>query len=515
MKMALDLKNHGKEYAKVFLWTFLFGIFVHIFGLVNTLSNYDDIIIQPTGVGTSLVLGRWFLRTLDVLTTSLVINYNVPWINGTIFIFLISLSAVLVVSTLGIEKRLYALLVGFAMVSFPAATSVMFFKYTTIYYGLSLLFAAAAVWLSAKWKYAFPCSVLLLALSLGIYQAYFPVAVTLYLLLLIKQALDEDSSFVQLVKRGVYYLVTLAAGLVLYFVILDAYLEAVGNELVSYQGLSTMGDSALSEYPRLIIQCLKDFFMMPVNGYCALATGRILKGSYLVLGAISILLLALSVIKRRKTPLKALSLALFVLLLPIGINLISIMSPDSDIYTIMVYPFVFVLCLPLLLLSGLEKAGAVRGMLAKLLGPAAVIFISFIVLMNSYYANVNYSSLHYSNRQVENYFNSVLTQAHMTEGYDTGKKWVILGQVEHKFFNVREWGKPHIYGGNADAATLANAYSNAYWMQHYMGHNVPFANVVESAAVAKLPEVAAMPTWPDYGSIKVVDEYLVIKLGEQ
>ena len=515
MKMALDLKNHGKEYAKFFLWTFLFGIFVHIFGLVNTLSNYDDIIIQPTGVGSSLVLGRWFLRTLDILTTSLGINYNLPWLNGAVFIFFIALSAVLVISVLGIEKRLYALIVGFAMVSFPAVTSVMFFKYTTIYYGLSLLFAAAAVWLSTKWKYAFPCSVLLLALSLGIYQAYFPVAVTLYLLLLVKQALDEEASFVQLVKRGVYYLATLVAGLVLYFVILNAYLAAVGNELVSYQGLSTMGAISLSQYPRFIAECVKNFFLMPVNGYCALATGRILKGSYLVLGAISIFLLALSIIKRRKTPLKALSLALFALLLPIGINLISVMSPDSDIYTIMVYPFVFVLCLPLLLLSGLEKAGAVRGIPTKLLGTGAVFFVSLIVAMNTYYANVNYSSIYYANRQVENYFNSVLTQVHMTEGYDTGKKWVILGQVDNKFFNVREWGKPHIYGGNTDAAGLANAYSRVFWMHNYMGHTAPYANDTESAAVAKLPEVSAMPTWPDYGSIKVVDEYLVIKLGEQ
>lgn len=512
--MTFRLNHQKKEAAKTLIWIFLFGILVHIYGLVNTLSNYDDIIIQPTGVGTSIIVGRWFLRTLDVLTSTLGINYNLPWINGILFIFLASLSSLLVISALGIGKQTYALLIGFAMVSFPAVTSAMFFKYTVPYYGLSLFFAAAAVWLTVKWKHAFPFSVVLLALSLGLYQAYFPVAVTLFLLILIKHSFDETITFSALVKRSFYFLATLAAGLIVYFVVLKLYLSAVNNELISYQGLSDVGSVSISEYPHFVLECVKNFFLMPLNGYCNLATGRLLKGSYLVLGGLSLLLIMISLIKIRKNVFKCIAFSFFCLLLPVGINLISIMSPDSDIYTIMVYPFVFVLCLPVVLVNELYAKTDKSSKLTTLLSTGTVFFASLIVAMNAYYANVNYSSLFYANRQVENYFSSITTQVHMTEGYDTSKKWALLGDVDNKYFNAREWGKPHIYGGNVDAAYLANAYSRIYWMQNYLGHTGNYASEWELAELAKLPEIVEMPTWPDYGSIKITDEYVIIKLGE-
>ena len=42
-------------------YNFVAGIIIHLFGLVNVLQNYDNIIVQPIGHGISLFSGRWFL----------------------------------------------------------------------------------------------------------------------------------------------------------------------------------------------------------------------------------------------------------------------------------------------------------------------------------------------------------------------------------------------------------------------------------------------------------------------
>ena len=70
--------------------TFVAGIIIHLFGLVNVLQNYDNIIVQPIGHGISLFSGRWFLFILGKAVRILFGEYNLPWVNGIIFILYIS-----------------------------------------------------------------------------------------------------------------------------------------------------------------------------------------------------------------------------------------------------------------------------------------------------------------------------------------------------------------------------------------------------------------------------------------
>lgn len=70
-----------------------------------------------------------------------------------------------------------------------------------------------------------------------------------------------------------------------------------------------------------------------------------------------------------------------------------------------------------------------------------------------------------------------------------------------------------MYGGKG--STYINAYSRNRWIQQYFGYKIPIANEETVRKLKKQPEVKEMPCWPDSGSIKVIDDTVVIKLQNE
>lgn len=491
---------------------FVFGLLVHMFSLTNVLHNGDDINVQPQGVGSTLGSGRWLLFLLSRLGEGIPGNYNLPWVNGFLFILLLSVAAGFVVSIYNIKSITASMLMSAAMVSFPSVTCTLFFKFTSPQYGLGIIFAVTAVWVLAKWRYGFPISALLCALSMGIYQAFFPFIVSIILLLLIQYSLQKDSTLISIIKRGFYYLSALVAGLALYFLILKIMLKVEQLELLDYQGISSMGNISLLEMPRLILKAIKEFLLLPFRDYCNLATSPLLRWSYLLLGIVSIIIGCLLIIQNRKNIWETLAIVLLCFLFPLGVNLIVLMGA-TYIYANMLYSFVTVLFAPFVLLDLFSPKKMLLDKVQQVAKVIIGVIVSVIILLNSYFANVNYTAMYYANRQVENFYNSISTQVHLTEGYDLSKKWAFIGYANNTFFNRSDWAGEHYYGTNVPAAALINQYSGKDWVYNYLGHFYRYTTQAEIDALAQMPEVQEMPFWPNYGSIKIIDDYVVIKLS--
>lgn len=67
-----------------------------------------------------------------------------------------------------------------------------------------------------------------------------------------------------------------------------------------------------------------------------------------------------------------------------------------------------------------------------------------------------------------------------------------------------------IYGGNA--RYLVNSYARNKFINAYMGFDIPMAKQERVEELSALSEIQQMPYYPDDGSIKVIDDILVIKL---
>lgn len=512
MKIRIEFFNKPKWFAAI--TAFIFGIAMHLFGLVNSLHNYDDIAVLPEGYGTGLASGRWFLTVLGDFIQKHWGNYNLPLFNGVVFIIFIAASATFFVSTFNLKSRKSSALIGLLFVSFPTATATLFFKYTATYYGLSIFLAVLAVWILEKYKYGFLFSGLFTAISLGIYQAYIPITVGMFVLLLIKRVLEEDVKFFPTIRRGIYYCCNIIAGLLLYYLFLHLCLSYYDMELGSYQGVNEMGKLSISELPLLIWSAFKSFCMLPINDYCNLAQTSLLKILYLVLGVLTIFLIGFILIAKKKK----ISIVLLTLLLcavfPIAVNLIVIMCYDSYIYTLMVYAFVLVLCVPLIVFETLPSITGVLSKVKNILWKTIVIALSIVILNYSYLANVNYSALYFSNRQIENYLNSMVVQVRMTEGFDTDKKWAIIGNLEDPLLN-NWWQYVPTYAGNANVYRLFNSYSRSAWIKNYFGYSIPWADEQTISDIQETEEFNNMSVWPNEGSIKVIGDTVVIKLQDQ
>lgn len=494
-------------------FSFIAGIITHLFGLINTLHNYDDICMQPYGYGTGITSGRWFLTILGNIAELAESTYNLPLVNGILFLILLAVSAGFVVSTLNIRSKVFAVLIGMLFTVFPSVTATFFFRYTVPYYGIAILLSVLAAWVMHKCKYALLLSACFTALSLGIYQAYAPITIGLFVLMLLQYTLSGNHNLFSIIRRGIYYCASLILGLLLYFLILKMLLAASGNYLSSYQNVDKMGQINLSAFPNLLWEAFSALCRLPRVNYCGLATTRLLKLMYFIMGGYSLLLICYLFITTVKKPLTILAAALLCGLFPIAVNFIVIMCPDSIIYTIMVYGFVLVPCFPLVMYECLPSSTDATHIIKKLLYNGIAFVVSVMILFYSYEANISYSALYYGNRQTENYLAALVTQTRMTEGFTYDKKWAFIGDIQDPLLSS-PWEYETRYGGNQHTKLLLNSYSRTNWINNYIGYTLPQATNEDISQLIQNEEVRAMPCWPNQGSIKVIEDSVVIKFQE-
>jgi hypothetical protein len=506
--------QQSPEWAAM-MGTLLAAMAAHGFALFNILHNYDNILQQPNGYGAGVTSGRWLLSLLgDFIQNRLHMGYNLTTINGLLYIVLIAVSAAFVVNYLEIRNKVSSALVGCLMATFPTVGATMIFRFTAPYYGISLLLSVLAAWIVEKKRFGVILSAVCLAFSMGIYQAYPPVTISLFVLVLLRDALKEDAGLTKLIRRGVLYCAALALGVALYFLCSKLTLALYAVELDTYQGISSMGKISLSRLPRLLLKAWFSAALFSVRDYCDLAATPLLRISWTLLIVLILVLVAYILLKKKTMPLLATFCVLMGLLFPLAVNFIVIMCPDSTIYTIMVYSFVLIGCAPFMLLECLPKQTPDKN---RLLSRIAGILAAVVVFCNSYDTNLNYTAIYYANRQVENYFSGLFAQMRMTEGYTPEKTWVFLGDQiqDRKFYNI--WNLEPIYGGfvgNSASGLLNASYSVNTWIHNYIGYETCYADTEVEKMLLEDPRVMEMPCWPSQGSIQVVDDYLVVKFQE-
>ena len=532
--MWSKIKIPDKNYNIAFFSALLFGLFVHLFGMVNTLHNYDDIAILPFGFGTAIPSGRWFLGVLGGIYHFFFGSYNLPFFNGFFCLVFVALSARCLVQIFDVRSRRISAAMGFLFAVFPATTSILFFKYTAIYYGFALYLSvlAAKLLIHPRSKGSFFLSALFTVLSLGIYQAYLPVTVTILLVHLVGRALDSrEEGAKKIWLSGLMYGLNLLLALIAYRLIVDGIIN-IANYIIenhydwveafsygtkvekisleTYQGINQMGQMSIEKFFGALWSSIKTFYLLPFCDYCCLAQNIVLRCLYplFYLFSTALVLFTLKVKKPRFSA--VMTTILLWLVYPIAVNLITVMCPDSDIYTLMVFSFVMVSCTPLLLWDKAPSVSSAR--VQKGARRTLGIAILLMIFCYSLLTNLNYSVMYYQNRQIENYAAALMTQIRMTDGYDASKQPVLVGKINDPQFKS-PWDDVPTYGIHYTAQDIMNKYSGKSWFSNYIGAEVKW----DDSTAKKLRKTEAfqtMPCWPAQGSVKVIDNYVVVKFQE-
>lgn len=507
--MIIDTKKLNQPEWVAALSAFFGGLLVHLFGLVNILHNTDSINYQFTGYGTGASSGRWLLQFLGDFLMKHRMNYNLCLFNGLLFIAFIALSSAVIVSLFHIKHRQIAALLGLVLVSFPTVCSTMLYKFTSAFYGLAFFLSVLAVWILPRWKTAgILISACLTTLSLAIYQAYLPVTVSLFILQLFLEALETDHTFLTLLRKGVYACLAILLGLLFYFICTKLILSDLNLSLNTYQGINNMGKISLKQIPALIVRTYSSYFNLALDNYCNLSPNRLLNLSYGYLMVIHPIILIAALFQKHKKNATCIFVLLLWLIFPIAVNLIELMCPDSRIYTLMIFGCVTVSLAPLILLQTLPMKYKSVQILSRI--TAWVVLI--MIVGNAYFTNLTYTKTYYVNRQVENYFSTLITQVRMTKDFTPELKWAFIGDLSDPLID-NPWQAVTVYGGANSTDETLSSYSWKRWFRAYQGYAFEMADNDKITELMQTPIYQAMPCWPAEGSIKVIDDVIIIKFS--
>ena len=512
--MSYFNKNIKKEWIKTPQFSaaavaFLYGTAVHAFSLNNVLQNHDNIASQPGGYGTGVELGRWFLEVLGRILEIVGLNYNLPSVNGMLYIMILSLTAALLVCVLKVNSKKNAALIGALFISFPTVSATMIYRFTTVFYGIGTLLAVMAVWVLRRYRWGVLLSAVLVMLSMGIYQAYAPLTIALFVLVLILEGLRGEADAKTLVIHGLYDCLALLLGLLMYFAGTKLAVWMKGVSLNEYQGVNTMGLISLSQMPQLLIKAFKSVCLLPVQDYCGVANRAVMRIAYLLLGMITVVMTGKIFVRKTRKVGTAVIICLLYVAFLLAVGFVEVMVPNGWIYTLMVYSYCLLACAPVVISECLsdEKKHRRGDAVCK---KAASILAAMLVMFYGYYANVNYMAAYYAGEQVENYLSGVVIRTTMTEGYTVDKQWVFIGEIEDALLGT-SWKDEITYTGIGFTEYLLNQYSRNDWIEHYIGYQIPVADEQTLQMLKNSNAVRNMPCYPDAGSVKVLGDNVVIK----
>ncbi len=522
-----DEKKYEKDYRifdendkAIFIATVVLMLIAHGFCFLNIMFSHDSLTFYDTTGFWKVALGRWLYPSLLHMRQE-----ATPWLMGVLSILYVSLSVVLVSKTFELNK-VQGICVGVLFATNNTLTSLFCnYIYDADADCLALLAACFAVYAFKKFPGVFNIIVpaVSLVVCLSLYQAYICVAVGLYLLLIICEAMQSDTwkDVLSAVVTGIKELVTLILGTILYVPLMH---KAAGYYGV---GLSEAGNGAAN---LSLLKATDIINSIPsAYGYFRehfLDISDYNTESMIMINRIMIFLLIVAVIiyvfAHRRFLGGLIIIIPCIIILPIGLNAINLVSLGF-IHLLMIFAFCIAYLLPMLIAS---KSGEVQSdnntlslCIRYIRNGVGIIFalaITYIGFNNIVYSNgaYEYKKLVYDNTAL--HAQTVWRDINNVEGYIEGETEVVFaGDLEpgvSKFVYDSSVGDRYNseYTVSSRSAITYPETMEAYFYA-ILGRNT---NIVYDHEVKESEEFKEMPGYPVDGYCKMIGDRVVVKLQD-
>lgn len=502
------LTKFYNNYKFMFIFTLIVGILTHIFMLSNKLPNHDDI-QSLLSKGVTYELGRWGLELIKYIFP----NYSMPWLNGIIMLILIALSACFVSKILKIDSKLKQCLIGSIMITYTSITCTLAYMFTANAYGISILLAILCVYFAQKDKNKIniAISIICLVLSIGIYQAYISITITLFMIILIKDCINKDKKIKDILKQALKFILIMIISLIIYLVITKVCNLITNTNLSNYQGVSSIGNISIISILKGIINSYLAIPRMIFRDFYGISAGIILKIGYAIVVIISGIYAILHFKEILKIDIKKFIIyTLLILMLPIGMNIMYILNSNIEIHSLMQYGNFLLLLIPFVLEYNLKKG--------KLLTYTKnIIVITLILMIFKYitYANECYLKLKLSYENTYSFYTSLVTRIENIQGFDENTKVALIGNYKGEMLNdnSKYFEELDDFTGIFSNTELINAYSKENFIKYYIGVDLNYATEEEIEKISSLEEFINMDIYPYDNSIKKIDNIIVVKFS--
>jgi hypothetical protein len=496
-------------------WSFfsclITGLLVHLYAFTNLIPNSDGL-SRVYDLQQMTVSGRWFLHYASALN-----NFTqMPMAIGLVSVLLLSVAAGFAADLLGLRSKVAAGLAGAILAAFPCMGYTYLYLFTAAAYSLAILLAVLSVWLAKKGGWKGVLGIIPLALSMGIYQAYLCLALSLALLVVLGDVLNPRCTWRKALARGLFLLFTLVVGVILYAIVLKIFLWAKDLTLLTYLGMDQVESGyPWSSLPSLIFSIYSQvgsFFFQAgsANGF---ATGWMVALDWvavaLTLGMMGYYLWASGLwisVKRLSGCLAVL------LLLPLAMDFVQLVSPYSTPTPLMKYGFV---SFYLLVLQCVDRGERVKKKSPRGVAQVTALWAAALLLFSLNTNNLLYTASAQAHRATESYLTRLMTRIEECDGYETGMEVVIIGAIPYDQLTASVESYAQVNHYSVPRRTVATLNKHIYY---YLSDwlNIPVEEPSEETMmeVSQSEEFAEMPLYPDSGSIQVLDGRLVVKLQE-
>lgn len=510
--LRLVKERVSKEQSLAFWGTSVLVLLIHLYKFTNTLPNHDSVYNYYSDQNI-LGSGRWALSMACGLSS----YFDLPFVIGLFCAVYIGFTAAVIISLFQIKNPVVILLCGGLLAAAPATTETFFFLFTADGYMLAMLLSALAVWWSRigedRWIRHI-LSGLCVCVSCGIYQAYVSFALLLavcyFLCELLKNSHPRREYFRWIWRQLVIYSLSLAA----YYAIWKWMLFITETAANDYQGISSVGlnvNTIVTGFVRSVKAVLLYFLQWNI-----LEHGVTL---YSVLSILTLVSLGLGLVMSfwksgafRRGWTVALAVICFLVIIPFACiwNFVS----DRTGYRPMMLQALSVL----FILNAVLYEQWAKPWAKDLVG----LLLAIVVLQNGIMANISYFYMNLCYERTYAQSVEMVIKIHEIESTEHFEKVAVIGTREEYFWlsyddevgKVLPPGEAQLLTNLLENTLLIDDEHTVLFLNGTMGLELLPVEREEQQKLAQTDIVASMPCWPTTGSIQVIDEVLVIKLGE-
>ena len=527
-----------KSWKLAFVSAFVVGLLVHMYKFTTTLLGHDSL-FNIYGTQNVVRSGRWFLAVACSLSSF----FDLPWVNGVLSLIWIGVAAAVVIDIFRIENPVLILLTGGLLVTFPAVTQTFYFEYTADGYMLAMVMAALTVRFSMigeRRKSRLFLSFCCITLTCGIYQAYVSFALVLSLGYFMTELLEnryEKKLYTLWIRNQI---LIYGLGMAAYYVIWQIAMVCQGNlQPNQYMGIDTIGQIG----PGFLWDAVKQTMTSFVSVFMVWNFLRRGLTMYTVLNILFLMAAAyivVTAVRKSRLYTRKGQMLLFLLCMaaiPFAVFIWFFASQGIQ-YVVRMEQSV---CLLYILCGVLANRWLKPGK-----SDIAALLLAVIIFNNGVTANMMYQYMHRCYEESYATGVEIATHIHLLDD-GTQKEIVIVGLTS--WFSEEEYESG---GGLKELALLKSIYNNlfsagscpALFLSEVVGLELSYYRVnpemevppvdvgsnnwpvsggwtwrfplADEAVKAKLidtKQVADMPVWPAADSIQVIDDLIVIKLG--
>lgn len=509
MEISSRYERTGVILSSVFIW----GILAHGFMIFNKFSFHDDIAVfyGISELDAGIAQGRWMCSVYGYLLSKFYgSDLSLPLFKGLVSFLFIAVSWIILSDLLELKNKMGLFAISGVLVTVSSVTSIFAYIYMALYYMFAFILSicgGALISRGKNWKEN-AGGIILLLLAIGTYQMFFVTGICTIVIYMIKKVAEESyEDFRQYLLDGIKYVIKVSISIALYVLITKVLSAVSGIPLSSYKNIDKLGVVSISEYMKRIGMSYGAFFNpnkyvsdMPYPNICLTLYHLIL----LVLIMVSAVFLYCMFRKGRKT--EAAEFAILLFIFPLAANFIFVLAGEAGAIQYYGHILVYVLLLVIM-----EKCQFDRIAVQKVLSMGIFLILVFLNIAFCRLSNACYLKINLLQEHAISYFETLNARIQMTEGYTADTAVAFIEPRNKRNLEYMDIEMAGIRLRPYNEQSIVNDYKWLQFARIWCGY---FSKVANEESYSKLPEVEAMPCYPDDGSIKMIDGVVIVKFND-